>query len=125
MKQKLIELILWLGIFLSPIYPTMIAIGFLLSADFIVGIWAAHKAGEKITSRKMSNTISKIFLYNFTIIVLFVSEKFLVPEIPFVRIGAGLIGLVEIKSLSENVYKATGLNLWKSIKEYINRKKDA
>ena len=123
MKQKLIELALWAGVFLAPIYPTMLAIGFLLVGDFILGIIAAYKQKESITSRKMSNTISKMFLYNFTIIVLFVCEKYLVPEIPFVKIGSGLIAVVELKSLSENVYKATGLKLWESIKGYITRNK--
>lgn len=123
MKEKIIELSIWISIFLTPLYPALFAIGFLLIADLILGIWAAYTLKEKITSRKMSNTISKMFLYNFTIIVLFVCEKYLVPEIPFVRIGTGLIGMVEIKSLTENLYIATGLNIWESIKDFINRKK--
>ena len=124
MKQKIIEALLWAGMFLAPIYPTMLAIGFLLMADMLVGIWAAYKNKETITSRKMSNTLSKILLYNFAIITGFVVEKYLLEEIPFVKITAGLIALVEMKSLAENIYKATGLKLWDAIKGYVTRNKD-
>ena len=123
MKEKLIECFLWVSLFLAPLYPVMLAIGFLLFADMVVGIYAAYKQKEKITSRKMSNTISKILLYNLTIIVSFVVEKYLFTGIPFVKITAGLIALVEMKSLAENLYKATGLKLWDAIKQYITRSK--
>ena len=123
MKEKFIEFFLWASLFLAPLYPVMLAIGFLLMADMVVGIYAAWKQREKITSRKMSNTISKIFLYNLTIIAGFVVEKYLLPGIPFVKITAGLIGLVEIKSLAENLYKATGLKLWDAVKQYLVRAK--
>lgn len=107
--------------FITPLAPTMLAIGFLLMIDFFTGMWAAYKNEEKITSRKMGTTVSKIVLYNIAIITCSVVERYLVPQIPFVSIAAGAIALVELKSLTENIYKATGLNLWDTFKEYISR----
>lgn len=109
--------------FLTPLAPTMLAIGFLLMIDFFTGMWAAYKTGEKITSIKMGTTVSKIILYNIAIITGSVCQKYLVPQIPFVSIIAGCVTIIEIKSFSENILKATGLDLWSSLKEFFIRNK--
>jgi hypothetical protein len=46
-----------------PIKELMITIGFLVAMDMVVGIWKAIKLGQRIRSRRMSDTITKLMLY--------------------------------------------------------------
>jgi hypothetical protein len=96
---------------LAPIHSLMAAVGFLIAADFITGIVAAHKKGEKITSRAMGRTIYKSLGYQLAVISGFALE-FLIPGgLPIAKLAAGAIGLVEMKSLIENVKVITGVDL--------------
>lgn len=109
--------------FLLPIQSVLLATGVLILFDLITGLWASHKNKIPITSIKLSNTISKSLLYMIAILAFRCAEIFLVPEIPFTRIIAGFIAITEIKSISENASKILGTDLWKYVKDLIDRNK--
>lgn len=54
--------------FLAPISNALIAILFLIGADLIMGLIAARKVKEKITSNKLSKTLIKILVYEILVI---------------------------------------------------------
>ena len=97
---------------LSPIVKLMVGIGFLVVADFITGIIAARKRGEEITSKKMRPTVAKGASYMIAIIAAYTLEK-LGLGFEAAKIVAGLIALMEVKSLDENMYTITGKSLFK------------
>jgi hypothetical protein len=106
----------------APVVPLLLTIGFLIVLDFIVGIYRAYKLNEMITSRKMGNTISKMLLYQITILSLWVFEIYILGSIiPVTKIGGGLIAVTEIKSIDESVEKMTGVGVWKRISKIIKR----
>jgi len=106
----------------APVVPLLLTIGFLIVLDFIVGIYRALKLKEMITSRKMGNTISKMLLYQITILSLWVFEIYILNSIiPVTKIGGGLIAVTEIKSIDESVEKMTGVGVWKRISKIIKR----
>lgn len=96
---------------LAPIHGVMIAVGFLIGADFITGVAAAVKRKEKITSRAMSRTVWKILCYQLAVISGFAMEQLLVDIFPVAKLAAAAIGLVEFKSLIENIKTITGVDL--------------
>jgi hypothetical protein len=107
---------------LSPVVPLLLTIGFLIVIDFIFGMYRAHKTGEKITSRKMGNTISKILLYNLMVIsVYFLDHYILKTGLNLEKIAASLIGIVELKSLDESFVKLFGWSIYDKIKKAIQR----
>lgn len=108
--------------FFSPISGAMIAVLFLLAIDFITGIWAAKKRKVPVTSHKMWPSVTKFILYCLAIISGHLVEQYLCKDIPFVRVATGLIATIEITSIWENIYKITGLNLIKALKDYLPRK---
>jgi hypothetical protein len=109
---------------LSPSVPLILTIGFLVMVDMAFAIYSAHKRNIPITSKKMGNTISKLFLYTLTIISVHCLEKYIIgPILPITKIAAGLIGLVEIKSILETFETLTGINIWDSIKDIVIREK--
>jgi len=109
----------------SPIQPLMAAVAALIVADTVTGIIAAYKRGEEIRSSGLSRAIVKLFVYQVVIVTGFLMETYIVTDlgVPIVKLLAGVIGVVEFKSLLENVETVTGLDLLK-IKKALGSKND-
>lgn len=119
--------------FLMPIKGIIIAVGLAILADTITGIIKARKTKEEITSRKLSNIVSKMVLYQSAVILFFIIEKFILADIlmMFINIeflATKLVALtlisIELKSVNENVKATTGLSLWERFKTMLNRVKE-
>jgi hypothetical protein len=113
-----------MSIFL-PIRELMLTIGFLVGADMVVGIWKALKTGQKIRSRRMSDTVTKMLLYQLAIVSGFLIEKYIITDmLPIAKLIGSVIAIIEFKSIVESIESVTGQNLWTKIKEVIGRKSD-
>jgi hypothetical protein len=113
-----------MSIFL-PIKGLMFTIGFLVAADMIVGIWKALKLQQRIRSRRMSDTITKLLLYQIAIISGFLIEKYvMIGSIPIAKLIGTVIAIIEFKSILESIEAVTGQDLWSKIKKLIGRKSD-
>jgi hypothetical protein len=103
MKEFLAKLSIAICAALAPIKMVMITVGVLILVDLITGIWAALKRGEKVSSAAMRRTISKMFIYQMSVICGFLLETYILSgSIPVSKIVAGVIGMVEFKSVLEN-----------------------
>lgn len=113
-----------LAVFL-PIKELMLTIGFLVGADLVVGVWKAIKTGQRIRSRRMSDTITKLLLYQLAIMSGFLIETFIISElIPVTKLIATVIAIIEFKSIIESIEAVTGKDLWSKIKTIIGRKSE-
>lgn len=109
---------------ISPVKELLLVVGFLIVADFIVGLFRAYRKGEEITSRKMGNTISKILLYNIMILsVYFLDHYLLKTGLKLEKIAASLIAIVECKSLDESFKTLFGWSIFDKLKKIISRGK--
>jgi phage-related holin len=108
-------------------------IGVLIVIDTITGIWKAKKLGEKITSRKLSSIISKLALYEVTVIMFFLIDQFILNDIiltffsvPFMltKIVALVLSSIEVMSINENYKIVKGIDLWQSMKLLFARAKE-
>lgn len=109
---------------LTPICPLMLTVGSLIIIDFIFGISRSIKLYglESITSRKMSNTISKMLLYNLVVITVYLLEIHLIQTgLPLAKMAAGLIGLTEAKSIDESFTSIFGWSFWGKLRKIILR----
>lgn len=113
-----------LAVFL-PIKELMLTIGFLVSADLVVGVWKAIKTGQRIRSRRMSDTVTKLLLYQLAIMSGFLIETFIISElIPVTKLIATVVAIIEFKSIIESIEAVTGKDLWSKIKTIIGRKSE-
>jgi hypothetical protein len=113
-----------LAVFL-PIKELMLTIGFLVAADMVVGIWKALKLKQRIRSRRMSDTITKLLLYQIAIMSGFLIETFIISElIPITKLVATVVAVIEFKSIIESIESVTGKDLWSKIKTIIGRKSE-
>ena len=104
--------VMWLVSYFTPIFPLMFSIGLLIMLDFFTGIQKARKLGEEITSKKMRPTITKGLGYMASILAAHVFEH-VVPGLETTKIVTGLIAVIELKSLDENLRVITGKSLFK------------
>ncbi len=125
MKEWLIATLLsGLAIF-APIQASVFAVGALIFADLIIGVLAARKRGESITSAGLRRTITKMFAYESALILGFVVEKYLAADvIPIAKLVAGMIGVTELKSVFENLDVISGNSIFKSLIQKLGSKND-
>ena len=132
-QSELLTLISICFAFFLPISGILIMIGVLISIDTITGIWKANKLGDKITSRKLSSIISKLALYEITVIMFFLIDKFILNEIiltffsvPFMltKVVALVLSSIEVMSINENYKVVKGIDLWQSMKLLFARAKE-
>lgn len=119
-----------LASFFLPIKPLLLVVGLFICCDTVLGVWAAYKRGEKITSRKLGQIIPKMVLYQSSILVGFILEKYLLGEFItqfvditnlFTKLIAMTLIFVESLSINENFENITGKNLFLEFKRMITR----
>lgn len=100
----------------APIKDILFVTGFLIFADMITGVLAAIKSKEKIESSGLRRTVTKILVYNLAVISGFLVERYMVADLlPFSKIIAGAISVVELKSILENLTIINGKSIFKDI----------
>lgn len=115
MKDFIVRLLIAAVAVLSPIKAVMIATCVVIVFDLITGILRAVKAKEKIESSVMRRTVTKLLVYQLAIISGFVIETYLLQAIPITKLVSSVVGLVEIKSILENLNGIYGQDLFKSL----------
>lgn len=116
MKEWLVKIGLAAFAALAPIKAIIISVGILILADLATGIWAAHKRGESISSAAMRRTVSKMLIYQTCVITGFLVEHYMIGGIlPVSKLVAGVIGMVEFKSILENANSILGQDLFKVV----------
>ena len=132
-QSELLTLISICLAFFLPISGILIMIGVLIIIDTFTGIWKANKLEDKITSRKLSAIISKLALYEVTVIMFFLIDRFILNDIiltffsvPFMltKIVALVLSSIEVMSINENYKVVKGIDLWQSMKLLFARAKD-
>ena len=118
-----------------PVYGLLISVGAAIVLDTITGIFKSIKLSgwASIRSRKLSNVISKMALYEICILLLFVIDKFVLNEFinhafgfdfMFTKICAILLIFTELVSIKENVEESFKIDIWKLLKGTFNRAKE-
>jgi len=119
----------------SPIYGLLIAVAAAIILDTITGIFKSIKINgwSSIRSRKLSNIVSKMLLYEVCILFLFLMDKFLLNEFVksafgfefmFTKICAILLMFIELVSIKENIEEGFKINIWALLKRLLNRAKE-
>jgi len=129
-QSELLTLISICFAFFLPISGILLMIGVLICIDTFTGIWKAKKIGDKITSRKLSSIISKLALYEVTVIMFFLIDKFILNDIiltffsvPFMltKVVALVLASIEVMSINENYKEVKQIDLWGSLKNLLAR----
>jgi len=99
----------------APIKGLLLTTGIMIFADLITGIIAASKRKEPITSSGLRRTLTKLAVYEAAIMLAFLAEHYMSDVLPFVKMCAAMVAIVELKSIYENLNSASGMNLLKQL----------
>jgi len=119
--------------FFMPITGMVLAVGFAIFLDTITGIWKSRKNGVPISSRRLSAVISKMFLYQLTIILFFLIDWFILndilktiftTELLLTKVLSLVLISIEVVSINENYKAVRGIDLWASLKKLLSRAKE-
>lgn len=111
----------------------MLTVGALILADTIVGVYRARKKGEKITSRKLSQVVSKMVLYQSAVVLFYCIEvnilqdfiaAFVDIHLFLTKLIGALLAFIEVQSINESIENLTGKGIWDRLKELIRRAKE-
>ena len=118
--------------FLLPIISLIIIVGIAIGIDTILGVIKAKKLKQRLTSRKLSQIVSKMALYQCALIGCFVLDKYIVGEIINLFISVPLFAtklvactllFIELTSILENLKSGFGFDLWSNFKKMLSRAK--
>ena len=132
MKTAIIYIFTATCLFFTPITGLMLAVGAAIALDTVFGIYRSVKVKgwRFVTSRRLSEIISKMLLYQMCIICLYVIDFFILSEffqkwfsVSFfaTKMCAILLIFIEGVSIKENFEKATGIDVWALIKKALGR----
>lgn len=119
--------------FFLPIVGILILIAASVILDTITGIWKAKKLKQPITSRRLSAIISKILLYEATVMLFFAMDKFLLNDIVLsffsielltTKVLALVLVSIEVISINENYRAIYQKDLWDALKNLFARAKE-
>ncbi len=109
----------------APVKSVLIVTFVLIVCDMFSGILAALKRGEKISSAGLRRSVTKFLVYNMAIITGFLVEHYMLSMIfPISKLIAGLISVVELKSILENLNTVNGSDIFKSVLNQLGSKND-
>ena len=110
---------------LAPIKAVFITTALLVAADLVLGVIAARKRGEAITSAGFRRTVSKLLVYEAAVILGFLSEQYLTgASIPVSKIISAYIGLTEITSIIENLNFINGSSVFNGLLSKLGSQND-
>jgi hypothetical protein len=133
MQANWVKLTATIAAFLMPISGLLFLVGFVIVLDTITGVWKSIKNKVKITSRGLSAIISKMLLYEVTVILFYMIDKFILNNIILqffsvdlllTKILALILVSIEVMSINENYKAVKGLDLWQAMKNLFSRAKD-
>jgi hypothetical protein len=127
------KLIAVIWAFLMPISGLLFLVGFVIALDTVTGIWKSIKKKIPITSKGLSAIISKMMLYEVTVILFYMIDHFILNniimhfftvELLLTKVLALILVSIEVMSINENYKAVKGLDLWQAMKNLFARAKD-
>lgn len=109
----------------APIQASMVVALFLVIVDLAVGLLAAKKRKEPITSAGIRRTLTKIFTYETSIALGFLAEAYMLDGyLPIAHIITGIIAAAELMSILESLDELNGTPLFATVIAKLGSKND-
>ena len=133
MKANWFKLLAVVSTFLMPISGLLFLVGFVIALDTITGVWKSIKHKVPTTSRGLSAIISKMLLYQVTVILFYMIDQFILNKIilqffsvplMLTKVLALILVSIEVMSINENYKAVKGLDLWQAMKNLFARAKE-
>ena len=106
--------------FVAPVWPFILLLLGLTTADVITGVRAAKVRGERISSGRMKEKGYSFLMYLILILCAHGVALTFFDGVPVAESITYVVSLflsgVEFKSIAENVYSSTGVDVWDKVR---------
>jgi hypothetical protein len=132
-RLSFMKLLAVVGAFFLPISGILFLVGFAILVDTLTGLWKAKKLKIKITSRKLSAVISKLFLYELAVIGFYLIDFWILNDIVkqffsvplmLTKILSLVLVSIEVMSINENYFSIRQISIWQGMKNLFSRAKE-
>jgi phage-related holin len=113
--------------FFEPITAVLVWMFIFILADMVSGMFASLREGKHLESHKMQKTVMKVIMYSTCIILMHGIDTYMITiaDCGFAKIGSTIICGIELYSILENFYRATGNKVFKVLTTFtLNKIKD-
>ena len=120
-------LIMALASFFEPVGVVLLWMLIFVLVDMLSGMYASLKEGRHLESHKMQKTIIKVITYSTSVILLHGLDAEIITfmDCGLAKFGATIICGIELYSVLENFYRATGNKVFKILTTFtLNKIKD-
>lgn len=118
----ILKLIIAAMAYFAPIQGIVHCVLIFILLDFLTGVYASYTKNKPIVSNRLRKTIEKFVFYTTAIVMGHIFTVEIVHWANLAQVIAGFIATTELISISENIFKITGLNIVKVIKETLSNK---
>ena len=110
--------------FFEPIGVVLLWMFIFILADMIAGMYASLREGKHLESHKMQKTIVKVITYSTSVILLHGLDTYMMTfmDCGLAKIGATIICGIELYSILENFYRATGNEVFRILTKFTLKK---
>lgn len=110
--------------FFEPIYAVLWWMFVFVLADMAAGMYASLREGVHLESHKMQKTVIKVITYSTSVILLHSIDTYMmtVADFGLAKIGSTIICGIELYSILENFYRATGNIVFKVLTTFTLKK---
>lgn len=117
-------LIASVGAFFEPLGVVLLWMLIFILADMLAGMYASLREGKNLESHKMQKTIVKVITYSTSIILLHGLDTYMITffECGLAKVGATIICGIELYSILENFYRATGNEVFRVLTTFTLKK---
>jgi len=132
-RLSFMKLLAVVGAFFLPISGILFLVGFAIFVDTLTGLWKSKKLKIKITSRKLSAVISKLFLYELAVIGFYLIDFWILNDIVkqffsvplmLTKILSLVLVSIEVMSINENYFSIRQISIWQGMKNLFSRAKE-
>lgn len=135
MKTYLLNLLAGLLLFFAPIQGLLLTVGVAILLDTLTGIYKTVKikGWRSVKSRKLSDIVGKMFLYQLCVIALYPIDHYLLNELLLhvvsienfaTKLTCVLLIFIELVSIKENIEAARNIDIWTMLKNVLQRTKE-
>ena len=109
--------------FLEPLWVLVLWFLIFVVVDMITGISASIKEHKPVTSKRMQKTVQKFIMYATCILLLHAIDEYMIlfVKLDFCNIASAIICGIELYSVFENCYKATGNIVFKVLTQFTKK----
>lgn len=110
--------------FFEPVGVVLLWMFIFILADMISGMYASLKEGKHLESHKMQKTFVKVIMYSTSVILLHGLDTYMMTfmNCGLAKIGSTIICGIELYSILENFYRATGNEVFRVLTQFTLQK---